>query len=351
MKPRALPCLVVALLGVITAQAKDPAQGRGDARTTRASPAPEPARRSAAPEPAPAAEQPAPAPPEPPPADLTEQAKQLYLLGAEAFAAQRNADAIRYFRQAERLVPSAKLTYNIALAYDEMGDTGRALGEYRTFLAREPGSVHREEALARVAKLELALAALGVQQLSISSDPPGASVLLGDEIVGVTPWAGELTPGLHRVRLERGGYQAREAEVALSAQHAAELHLALVKQPVKPPEPPGAFARIQPLTWGFLGVGVAALAGGIGFELSRASSSDRAGSGSSPESVARAQGAADAKQMASLLLLGAGGAFVVGGGVLLVLDLNREAAQPAGNVALSLPCAPGFCGVLGQTHF
>jgi hypothetical protein len=61
--------------------------------------------------------------------------------------------------------------------------------------------------------------------------------------------------------------------------------------------------------------------------------------------------------MASLLLLGAGGAFVAGGGVLLVLDLNHEpagaspGAGPLSGARLSVPCAPGFCGVLTQGRF
>jgi tetratricopeptide (TPR) repeat protein len=312
--------------------------------------------------PAPPPERPAERRAEPPPADLTEQAKQLYLLGAEAFAAQRNADAIYYFRQAERLVPSAKLTYNIALAYDEMGDTGRALREYRAFLVREPSSVHREEAQSRSAKLELALAALGIQQLRVASDPPGATLRVEDEVLGVTPWAGELTPGLHHLRLERAGYRVHETQVTLSAQHAADVEVTL-QQPAQEAKAPSALARIAPLSWGFLGVGVGALAGGLGFELSRASSSDRAGRASSAEAAARAQGAADAKQMASLLLLGAGGAFVIGGGVLLVLDLERDpngvpaagsshSARDKGSAAsVRLPCSRDFCGVLSEGRF
>ena len=56
----------------------------------------------------------------PPDADAdAERAKQLYGLGAEAFTARRNAEAITYFRRAAELVPSAKLTYNIGLAYEE----------------------------------------------------------------------------------------------------------------------------------------------------------------------------------------------------------------------------------------
>lgn len=293
--------------------------------------------------------------PEPLPEDLTEQAKQLFLLGAEAFATQRNADAIRYFRQAEKLVPSAKLTYNIALAYDEMGDGGRALHQYRTFLVREPHSPHRQEALARVAQLEQALAAQGVQQLSITSEPAGATLHVDGELVGVTPWAGELPPGQHRVRLEQQGRQAREAEVTLAAEHAADLHVSLPAAPVVPVDQPGAWTRIQPLTWGMLGVGAGALAGGLAFELSRASSSERAGSAGTAEARARAEGAADSKQMASLLLLGAGGAFLIGGSVLLVLDVSRPEpgvdAARSGEPLLALPCSPGFCGVTAQGQF
>jgi hypothetical protein len=373
---RAVSCVGVTLLGTVPGHAKEAATNAARVEAHAAHPSPaasaaEPARRSAAAEPAPPLEQPAVAPAEAPPSDLSEQAKQLYLLGAEAFTAQRNADAIYYFRQAERLVPSPKLAYNIALAYDEMGDTGRALREYRAFLAREPNSVHRDEVQARVSKLEQALTALGVQQLHVASEPAGATLHVGEELVGITPWAGELTPGLHRIRLEHPGYRAQTTEVALSAQHAADVQVALRAQPAEEAKRPGAFSRIQPLSWCFLGVGVGALAGGLGFELSRAASSDRASHAATPEGVARAQGAADAKQMASLLLLGAGGAFVVGGGVLLVLDWSRDAdGRPrAGDTAataraavaaaghsssaasVSLPCDRDFCGLVTQGRF
>lgn len=361
----AVACLGLALLAG-PARAKDAVATapHADAKSAHAAPpAADAARRGApAPEAAPPAER-APSPTEPPPADLTEQAKQLYLLGAEAFTAQRNADAIYYFRQAERLVPSAKLTYNIALAYDEMGDTGNALREYRAFLAKEPGSVHRDEAQERIAKLEAALARLGVQQLRVVSDPPGARLRIDDDVVGVTPWVGELPPGQHELQLEHPGHQTRSSRVALSAEHAAEVQLTLA--PTPPPEPAraSALSRIQPLSWTFLGVGVASLAGGVGFELSRAASSERAGRAGSAESVARAQGAADAKQMASLLLLGAGGAFVIGGGVLIVLDLNRDSATPRDSAStkrgsdagasaeLTLPCTRDFCGLVTQGRF
>ena len=77
---------------------------------------------------------------------------------------------------------------------------------------------------------------------------------------------------------------------------------------------------------------------------------------------ATTRGAADAKQMASLLLLGFGGAFVIGGGVLLALDLGDDGpshGETAGETArattptatLRVPCGQEFCGVLAQGRF
>src|SRR5690606_37290111 len=112
----------------------------------------------------------------PPSPDDAERAKRLYASGAEAFAAQRNADAIGYFRRAAQLVPSPKLTYNIGLAYEEMGDAARALAEYRTYLEQEEehDPARRDEVKARIAHLEQRLAETGVQQLRVKSAPDGA---------------------------------------------------------------------------------------------------------------------------------------------------------------------------------
>jgi tetratricopeptide (TPR) repeat protein len=281
-----------------------------------------------------------------------EQAKQLYQLGAEAFAAQRNAEAIRYFRRAADLVPSAKLTYNIGLAYEEMGDAGRALAEYRAYLKQDLEGELDSEVLGRITALERRLADTGVQQLRVQSDPPGATVHIAGRPVGVTPWAGELPPGEHTLELTLAGHGSSALSIQLPTDRSAEVQLALAPLPEPTPitEPTG-LARVSPLAWTFLGVGAGALIGGFAFELSRASSGDAAQRADSPLAAAEARGAADAKQMASLLLLGFGGAFTIGGGVLLVLDISQPAAPNTPSATLGVPCAPGFCGVLAQGHF
>jgi hypothetical protein len=289
--------------------------------------------------------------------DPTERAKRLYALGAEAFAARQNADAIRYFRRAAALVPSSKLTYNIALAYSEMGDAGRALSEYRAYLRQEQGAEARADVSDRMRELERKLAANGVQQLSVSSRPPGATLRVGTQAVGVTPWAGELTPGVYEIRLDLPGYPPSRRRVTLARDASSDLDVELSARDRQDLPVAGNSRHITPLTWSFLGVGVGAVGGGIGFELSRASSSERAGRASSPLAAAEARGAADAKQMSSLLLLGFGGGFLIAGGVLLVLDLSERSdgssARPAPPLEahIGLPCSADFCGVLSQGHF
>jgi len=290
--------------------------------------------------------------PSDPAALAAERAKQLYSLGAEAFAAQRNAEAIRYFRRAAELVPSAKLTYNIGLAYEEMGDAGRALTEYRSFLLQEPEGELVGEVRGRISSLERRLAETGVQQLSVLSEPAGATVFIGGRAVGVTPWAGELTPGPHDIELRLEGHRPHALRVSLPSDRSAEVQLPLAPLPPPAPTPvPSGLAKVSPLAWTFLGVGAGALVGGVAFELSRASSSADAERADTPLAAAEAQGAADAKQMASLLLLGFGGAFTIGGSVLLALDLSAEPAPNAGEAQLALPCSAGFCGVVAQGNF
>jgi hypothetical protein len=291
-----------------------------------------------------------------------ERAKELYALGAEAFAAQRNAEAIRYFRRAAELVPSAKLTYNIGLAYEEMGDAGRALTEYRAYLKQEPDGALSGEVSGRISGLERRLAETGVQQLSVMSEPAGATVFIGGRPVGVTPWAGELTPGQHDVELTLAGHTSSALRVTLPRDRSAEVQLPLVALPPPAASKPRGLANVSPLAWTFLGVGAGALVGGVAFELSRQSSSSTADGADSPIDAAEARGAADAKQMASLLLLGFGGAFTIGGSVLLVLDATAEpgeadadthpaSASPTQRAQLAVPCSPGFCGIMAQGNF
>jgi tetratricopeptide (TPR) repeat protein len=312
----------------------------------------------------------------------TQRAKELFEQGAQAFAQRRNVEAVYYFRRAAALVPSAEFSYNIGLAYEDMGDIGHALAAYREFLRDQTQSERRHEVEQRMLALEQRLAGVGLQQLSVRSEPAGSTVIVDDKPMGITPWSGELPPGPHRIQVRAPGYRSTEAEVQLAADRASDLNLVL--PPVDfngsgyAPDPAEAHGSGsdpvgKTLGWALVGTGTAALLGGILFEVSRASSQSSADDADNQADAERAQGAADGKQMASLVLLGLGGGLTVSGGLLLTLGGHLSSAdepvqgpapratRPAPKLlppsprpaaaAVSVGCAPLFCGASARGTF
>lgn len=315
----------------------------------------------------------------------TQRAKALFEQGAQAFAQRRNVEAVYFFRQAAALVPSAEFSYNIGLAYEDMGDIGHALAAYRDFVRGQPHSDKRAEVEQRMLALERRLSGVGLQQLSVRSDPAGGTVLIDDKPVGITPWSGELSPGAHRVQVRSLGYRSAEAEVQLQAERASDLNLLL--EPVHfngdgyAPDPVTGKTTTETfrttLGWALVGTGTAALIGGIAFELSRSSAQSSADETNDAADAARFQGSADGKQMASLLLLGIGGGLTVSGGLMLALGSHfssppderapssparAPAARPASPkllppsprpraASLGIACSPLFCGARAGGEF
>ncbi|HEY6727733.1 MAG TPA: hypothetical protein VI197_27045, partial [Polyangiaceae bacterium] len=172
-------------------------------------------------------------------------------------------------------------------------------------------------------------------------------------------------PGSHVLELSMPGYADGEASIELPVDRAITVALPLREAKLVPPEPPPAppapperprdrgpaLARIEPLSWGLMGVGVGALTAGVVFELSRASSAEEARSADDPIVAAEAEGAADSKRLTSVLLLGAGGAFTITGAVLAILDVSRDSPESTELAArkrrpsATLAVSPGFQGV------
>jgi tetratricopeptide (TPR) repeat protein len=294
--------------------------------------------------------------------DRRAQAQQLYEQAARAYAARKNFEAIELFRQSGEFEPSPLLDYNMALAYEEAGDVRNALKYYRQYLANATRADDAGEVRTSIAKLEHQLAGLGIQQLTVTSVPSGATVFLDGSAAGVTPFTGEFVPGTHALTVKLEGHAEARIHVEIPKAHSLEVPLRLEKHKPEPaavatPKPRSvrsdrsSLSRVQPLSLGLLGVGVGSLGAGILFELSRAKSSEQSRTAESAIESAEARGAADGKQLASLVLLGAGGALVITGGVLALLDLNRTEPQRTNGVRTrqsalaSAGCLPGFCGV------
>ncbi|MEY2937329.1 MAG: hypothetical protein RL033_8078 [Pseudomonadota bacterium] len=284
----------------------------------------------------------------------------------EAYRQNRFRAAIEHFKEADRLAPSARLSFNIALAYERMSDGPNALAAYRDYLRRSPKAENATTTSVRISELELQLQKSGVQQVTIQSTPPGALVLLDDVSRGVTPWTGEIAAGAHRLNLRVRGYEDSAHTFDMSARHSMDLTYEL--RPVVSP-PPGAVATAssagsalaassaaapyetlpeaeQPSagvrwwTWTGLGTSAALLVGSGVLELSRRGLEDDARENPDAVEAGRKWDQMDDRKMAARVVLGIGAAVGVLSGVSLYLDLGRSRSE---STDIGLACEGGDC--------
>jgi tetratricopeptide (TPR) repeat protein len=268
--------------------------------------------------------------------DARGRARELFERGAAAYADKRYFEAIDFFLETQRVYPTPHLAFNIAKAYDHVGNQSGALRYYREYLRSSPDAGDATEVNGRIAALEAALAERGIQQLSVLSTPEGATVWLDGQPMGVTPWTGEIAPGRYAVSVRFPGYVERSAPLELAADHAAELRLELTQEPPKAPPPVRArpqetswpMNHVGTLTWATLAAGSAALVGALAVEAT-----------SSNGEQGFTRGGA--------FLTGIGSALAVTGGVLLCFDLCGGRSEPRAGVGLRLGPGSAAANVSG----
>lgn len=171
----------------------------------------------------------------PDPGDVRRRRAQArYEQGVTAYEAGRFQVAIGFFREADDLAPTAQLSYNIAQAYEKLGDVARALEYYREYLRREPQPDRVSEVQGRVVEIQDLLQSHGLQQLTVQSVPSGATLSIDGQPVGITPWTGELAPGRYLLRVAWDRAEATR-EIRLEA---SEARLVKVVEPAIAPSPP-----------------------------------------------------------------------------------------------------------------
>ncbi len=296
-------------------------------------------------------------------------AKANYDAGVKAYQNGRYSDAVRFFGEADRLAPSAPLSFNIARVHARAGDSSQALRFYRDYLRRAPNAANAGEVRAIVEKYEAELASTGKQQLSVLTTPSGASALVNGSAVGRTPWTGALAPGQYKVELKHPGYAPAERVVSLTLEHAEDVIVELEALPAAPATtsspagPPAASSRPQAQTaaerettnssrfgawpWVTLGAGGAALGGALVFELYRDSSEDAARRESRQIAFSEKLEQMESRKTSARVLASIGGALVVTGGVLLALDLWQDGSGAAVSASVLLDPAQCAAGVTG----
>jgi tetratricopeptide (TPR) repeat protein len=294
------------------------------------------------------------------------EARLYFERGVRAFELGRFREAVEHFRRADRVEPSALLSFNVAQAYERMHDDTSALAAYREYLRRLPRATNRFEISQRVAELELSLQRRGIQQLSVLSEPAGATLLIDGVALGVTPWTGELVPGRHVVRVRLQGYQELEQRVELPARHATDVLLQLSERaPAASAQKAPAAAQREPRlaaaapekaesaalpapawwTWTLLGGSAALLLGAGGLEWSRRVLEDEARAERRQVDYKNELEAMERRQSAARIVFGVGSAVALLGGVSLYLDLSANDEQPRTLVG----CAAGSCQLLHRS--
>ncbi len=300
------------------------------------------------------------------PAAASAEAQEQFARGVAAFEEGKLREAVELFKAADELAPSARLSFNIGKVYERMGDSRAALAAYRDYLRRLPEAENRDEVGQRIDELEGTLEELGIQQLSVFSTPSGATVVIDGVSRGVTPWTGELAPGVHHVELRLPGYQIAARSMELPAEHAIDLVVPLEPgatstgtAPVNaadatnpsatvldaPDAPPlMGEASVAPMpswwTWALFGGSAALLVGSGAFELSRRGLEQDARNTPIQIDYQNKFDSMETHQTAARVLLGAG--LVVGavGAVSLYLDLGQA---DSGQAQVMATCGLDTC--------
>jgi len=290
------------------------------------------------------------------------EARSKYQEGANAYSAGRFKDAVDFFLAADRLAPSAPLSFNIARAYERLGDDSGALRWYREYLRRNHAANNAEAVHALVTNLAHVLQKKGVQQVTVLSSPPGATVAVDDQPLGVTPWTGELSPGKHHLLITERGYQDGASDFELAPAEPLDLTVRLEQQTAAAPvsdkpaapvivtvaakdHPAGKKLGIVP--WVTLGAGAAALGGALTFELLRRSAQSDAKADPTQLGYRDHLATEQSRQSTARVFLGVGAALAVAGGVMLLLDTG-----PSGHgTSAGVFCLPGACGATARGQF
>ncbi|MEE2755276.1 MAG: PEGA domain-containing protein [Myxococcota bacterium] len=124
---------------------------------------------------------------------------------AKAYKAGQYLEAISAFKEANKRQPDPILDINIGRCYEKLGRFADALLHCKIALsASPPNSQARKAAMRCIERVEPQLAR---PKLKISSIPTGAILRIDGEIMGETPWTGEVTPGRRQLDMELNGYR------------------------------------------------------------------------------------------------------------------------------------------------
>ncbi len=152
---------------------------------------------------------------------LAQTPRELFDEGAALYAKGQFANAAQKFEAsfAARPVPVTK--FNTARAWEQAGETLKAIDAWQAWLLMSPSAPERPDAERSLKTLGDKLARLGVQAVTITSLPLGAQVSIDGAKAGVTPLTVELPPTRHLLRVDAEGRVPQERAVVTQLERPA----------------------------------------------------------------------------------------------------------------------------------
>jgi PEGA domain len=140
--------------------------------------------------------------------DQADEAELQFEIGADRYKAGDFRGALGHFLASNRLAPNRNVVFNVARAYEQLGQSPDAYRYYNQALAGEqdPAAQARiAEAIGRIEPL--------VAVLQLDSDPPGATIYVTRRDLGArgtTPLTMGLSPGHYVIFADLPGYEPLE---------------------------------------------------------------------------------------------------------------------------------------------
>ncbi len=128
--------------------------------------------------------------------------------GRKRFARGDYEAAIEEFKAAFDIKPKPAALFNIAKSFEKMTRYEEAIDHYQQYLDLDPTATDRSDVEETIKRLKKSIRER-FQELSVSSDPPGADIYLDDRNTGLqgqTNFRFKVTPGPHTLYLDLNGF-------------------------------------------------------------------------------------------------------------------------------------------------
>lgn len=176
--------------------------------------------------------------------EAVERARSAYARGQQAFAAGDFSAALQAFEEAYANVANPIVLVSIGESAAQLGRVETALAAYDAYLRARPDAPDRDEVGQKRAALA---AAQAPARLSVTSEPPGADVILDGQLTGAkTPVVLEVRPGAHRVSLVLIGYETERVTAELAPGGSDQRAVTLKPSPAPPVAQAAPLAPVQP---------------------------------------------------------------------------------------------------------